>query len=184
MTGRGPGRFPLPSTATLRRAALPLPLGGALLLASTPGVASTVVGTSVSANTTVISACTVSGTTLNFGNTLNPIAGGATTGSSTLTVQCTATTGYTVSLSAGINTGNGSNFAARVLKNGADSIAYQLYTSNTYTTVWGDGTNGSGTVGGTGSGGIDTLTIYGRLPSLTGAVPGTYTDTVTVTITY
>ena len=33
---------------------------------------------------------------------------------------------------------------------------------------------------GTGTGSSQTLSIYGRLPSLANAVPGSYTDTVTV----
>ena len=60
----------------------------------------------------------------------------------------------------------------------------RLYTTALRTTVWGDGTASTGTTAGTGSGLAQSLTVYGRLPSLTGAVPGVYTDTVTITITY
>ena len=50
-------------------------------------------------------------------------------------------------------------------------------------TVWGNGT-ASSTHSGTGTGSTQSLTIYGRLPSLANVIPGSYTDTVTVTVTY
>ena len=42
----------------------------------------------------------------------------------------------------------------------------------------------TGAGAGTGTGSTQTLTIYGRLPSLANVVPGSYTDTVTVTVSY
>ncbi|WP_293780090.1 spore coat U domain-containing protein [uncultured Oxalicibacterium sp.] len=134
---------------------------------------------------TVISSCTVSGTTLNFGNSIDPFS--ATTpldSTSTLTVACTNTTPYTVALNAGTHAGGATNFSARAIQNGSSTLGYQLYSDSNRSTVWGNGSNSSGQVSGTGSGSNQSLTIYGRLPSLTGAVPGSYTDTVTVTITY
>ncbi|WP_416760803.1 spore coat U domain-containing protein [Roseateles sp. So40a] len=138
---------------------------------------------SLTSQTTVTTACNVSGNTLAFGSAINPISGAAVTGSSTLTIECTATTPYTVALSAGVNAGGITNFLNRKMANGAYTLAYQLYVDNGYTQVWGNGT-GSSVYSGTGSGGLQNVTIYGRIPSLTGTVPGTYTDTVTVTVTY
>jgi len=134
---------------------------------------------------TVLSACTVSGSLLNFGNGIDPLAATLPLdASSTLTVQCTNTTPYSVSLSAGAHAGGAGNFASRAMQNGAHTLGYQLYLDASRATVWGDGSGGSAPVAGTGSGSNQSLTIYGRLPSLTGALPGTYSDTVTVTITY
>lgn len=134
---------------------------------------------------TVISSCTVSGTTLNFGNNIDPFSAATPLDStSTLTVACTNTTPYQVALSAGTNAGGATNFGSRAIKNGSNTLAYQLYSDASRTTVWGNGTNSSAQVSGSGSGGNQSLNIYGRLPSLSGAVPGSYTDTVTVTITY
>jgi spore coat protein U-like protein len=39
-------------------------------------------------------------------------------------------------------------------------------------------------VSGTGNGAGQTITIFGRVPAQTTPAPGTYTDTVTVTVTY
>jgi len=133
---------------------------------------------------TVVSACTVVGSTLNFGSTIDPLAAATPLdATSTLSVQCTNTTPYTVALNAGANAGGASNFTTRTMKSGANSLGYQLYLDAGRSSVWGDGT-ASSTHAGTGTGGSQSLTIYGRLPSLANVVPGSYTDTVTVTISY
>ncbi|UXH77699.1 Csu type fimbrial protein [Roseateles amylovorans] len=170
-----------------RAAALLLTTGVVVVMVMVVAAPSASAGTAsntMNASTTVVSACSVNGNTLNFGSTINPVGGGAVASSTSLTVQCTAATPYSVALNAGTNTGGGSNFAGRVLKNGAYTIGYQLYLNAGLTTLWGDGTAGSSVYSGTGTGGVQTLTIYGNLPSLTGAVPGLYTDTVTVTVSY
>ncbi len=134
---------------------------------------------------TVTSSCTVSGTTLNFGASIDPLAASVPLdATSTLSVVCTNTTPYTVALNAGANAGGPANFSARAMKSGVHSLGYQLYLDAGRATVWGDGTASSSTSAGTGTGSTQTLTIYGRLPSLANVVPGSYTDTVTVTVSY
>lgn len=136
-------------------------------------------------STTVISACTVSGALLNFGNSINPLAAAVPVdASTTLTVQCTNTTPYSVALDAGLNAGGAANFGARRMASGANTLAYQLHLDAARTSVWGDGSGGSSTSAGVGTGSTQALTVYGRLANLDGAVPGAYADTVTVTITY
>lgn len=135
-------------------------------------------------NATVVSACTVSGSVMNFGSSIDPLAAATPLdATSTLSVQCTNTTPYTVALNAGSNAGGASNFSNRTMKSGSNSLGYQLYLDAGRSSVWGDGT-ASSTVSGTGTGSTQSLTIYGRLPSLANVVPGSYTDTVTVTISY
>lgn len=138
----------------------------------------------LTSQTTVSTACNVSGSTLSFGTAINPIGTVPVDATSTLTIECTAATPYSVSLSAGLNAGGATNFASRKMVNGAYALGYQLYVDNTRSSVWGNGTAGSVVYSGNGTGGVQSVTIYGRLPSLTGTVPGTYTDTVTVTVTY
>jgi spore coat protein U-like protein len=153
-------------------------------LAGTGAWAATATG-SFQVNATVVSSCTVSGALLNFGSAIDPLAASVPLdASSSLTVQCTNTTPYAVALNAGLNAGGASTFTARRMTNGAHTMAYQLYTDSGRSTVWGDGTSSSSTSSGTGTGSTQTLTVYGRVPSLSGAVPGTYADTVTVTISY
>jgi len=148
--------------------------------ALSPRAEATTANTNLQVSATVVSACSVSATALNFGSNINPISAVVPIdASTTLTVQCTATTPYSVALSAGNNAGG--NFSARAVLNGAATLGYQLYSNALRTAVWDDA---AGQVAGTGTGSNQSLTVYGRLPSVTGAVPGTYTDTVVVTITY
>ena len=159
-------------------------IAAALLLSSSLASALTASNT-FQVTATIISSCTVSGTTLNFGNAIDPLAAATPLdATSTLSVTCSNTTPYTVSLNAGSNAGGASNFSARAMKSGSRSLAYQLYLDTGRATVWGDGTATSSTLAGTGTGSVQTLNIYGRLPSLANVVPGAYSDTVTVTITY
>lgn len=133
---------------------------------------------------TIVVACNVTGSTLSFGGAIDPLlTSGPVDASTNLAVTCTNTTPYTVALSAGANAGNASAFGSRAMKSGTHSLAYQLYLDSGRTQVWGDG-NSSGVYTGTGTGSVQNLTLYGRLPSLAGAVPGNYSDTVTLTITY
>lgn len=133
---------------------------------------------------TVQPSCSVSGSNMNFGSSIDPLA--TTTpldATSTLTLTCTNTTPYQISLNAGTHAGGATNFSSRAISNGTQTIGYQLYTDSGRTSVWGNGT-ASSRVPGTGTGSTQSLNIYGRLPSLAGAVPGNYSDTVTVTIDY
>jgi spore coat protein U-like protein len=97
-----------------------------------------------------------------------------------LHIQCTNTTPYTIGLDQGTTTG--ASISQRLLVNGAATINYNLFTSAAYSTIWGN--SGGALVNSTGNGADQTFTIYGRVPAQTTPAPGTYTDTVTVTVTY
>jgi spore coat protein U-like protein len=100
--------------------------------------------------------------------------------SSTIQVQCTNTTPYNI----GLNAGTGSvSVATRKLSNGGATINYSLYTDAARTTVWGN-TIGTDTVAATGDGASQSYLVYGRIPPQTTPAPGSYTDTITVTVTY
>lgn len=135
----------------------------------------------------VLANCSVTANALDFGD-YTPAAG-ALTGSSTVSVRCTKNTGYTVALNAG--TTSGGSIAQRLMKHTSttDTLQYNLYTTAALTTVFGDGTGGSVTSAGTGSGmGTATaITVYGSLPDSAAnqaALTGAYSDTITVTVTY
>lgn len=102
---------------------------------------------------------------------------------------CNLNTPYTLYL----GSGNNSLTGTRRMANGSAYIPYQLYktTPSASAAVW-DETGGTSSVGGsggvslTGTGNIQTTTIYGRIAKGT-AIPGntgTYTDTVVITLTY
>lgn len=180
---RTASRRPTLATRLMQGSVLLVGLG--LYCLSPYAAAATPVTTTFPVTATITSACTVSGSSLNFGSAIDPLSVSTPLdATSTLTVTCSNTTPYTVSLSAGANAGGASNFANRTMKSGSDTLAYQLYLDAGRSTVWGDGTASSTAKTGTGTGSVQSLTVYGRLPSLANVVPGSYTDTVTVTISY
>ena len=125
-------------------------------------------------------ACTLSGTSpIAFGTQRVLSANTDATGS--LAVQCTDSTPYAVSLDAGA--GAGATTGLRKMTSGATTVDYALYRDSSRTLAWGN-TQGTDTVAGTGNGGNQTLTVYGRVPSQASPAPGSYADTVNVTVTY
>ena len=128
----------------------------------------------------IVASCTInSASTLNFGSQGVLIANVDQT--STVQVQCTNTTPYNVGLDAG--TGTGATVAVRKMTSGANTVNYSLYSDSGRTTVWGN-TVGTDTVAATGNGASQSYTVYGRVTAQTTPAPATYSDTVTVTVTY
>ena len=152
----------------------------ALVLGSNVAHAATATG-SFGVQMTITAQCLVNSTsTLNFGS--SGIWTGAVDQSATFQVQCTNSTPYQVGLDLGANASG----ATRRMKHSANAayVTYQLYTDSGHATVWGD-TVGTDTLRGqTGSGSNQTLTVYGRVPVQTVPEPGSYSDTVTITVTY
>jgi len=135
---------------------------------------------------TVLATCSASATTVAFPN-YTP-GGGAVTASGAITVKCTNGSAYTVKLNAGSTSGDA--FTQRLMASGTNTLQYNLYTTAALTTVFGDGTGSTATVGGTGAGinTANTVTVYGQLPDNTtnqsAAVSSSYSDTIAVTVSY
>jgi len=129
---------------------------------------------------TLTASCTInSASTLNFGT--QGVLTTNTDQTSTIQVQCTNTTPYNIGLDAG--TGTGATMAVRKLTSGGATVNYSLYSDTGRTTVWGN-TIGTDTAAATGNGAAQSYTVYGRVPAQTTPAPGTYNDTITVTVTY
>jgi spore coat protein U-like protein len=94
-----------------------------------------------------------------------------------IVVTCDTSTSYTI----GLSPGNGS-YIARLMTNGPHQLAYNLYTDATQTMVWGDGSSGTAVVGGTGTD-VD-HTVYGSAPAGQNPYVGSYSDAITVTLTF
>ncbi len=124
--------------------------------------------------------CTLTTNTLAFG-TYTPSAS-ALAGSTTIIPTCTNSTPWTLSFNNGSTTGG--TISQRLLANGAATLNYNLYTSAADTTILGDGTSGSNTITGTGTGAAQSITIYGLIPAGQFVTVGSYSDTITATISY
>jgi spore coat protein U-like protein len=88
---------------------------------------------------------------------------------------------YTLSLNGG-NSG-ATDPTQRKMTSGANQLTYGLYQNSARSSPWGS-TAGSNTVGGTGTGASQVITIFGRVPAQTTPAPATYQDSVVVTVTY
>jgi spore coat protein U-like protein len=129
---------------------------------------------------TLTASCVInSAATLNFGSQGVLVANVDNT--STIAVQCTNTTPYNIGLDAG--TGSGATVAVRKMSNGGNTVNYSLYSDSGRSTVWGN-TVGTDTVSATGNGVSQSYTVYGRVPVQITPAAATYTDTITVTVTY
>lgn len=129
----------------------------------------------------VVSDCTiVSAPNLDFGTI--GVLNIAYYANSTLVVACTPGTAYTVGLDAG--SVSGSTVGTRYLNGPGGNLNFVLTRDSGYAQIWGN-TPGTDTAGGTGTGSNQNYTIYGRINAMQATrAPGSYTTTVTATITY
>lgn len=145
----------------------------------------------LTANFVVPSLCQLNSTsTVDFGN-INDISTTKHdyTAQGAVNSTCNFGTPYSIYLGDGNNRISG---GFRRMTNGNNEfIPYQLYKDSNYSTVWdttGGVTNvgGSGGVSKTGSGSAQTTTVYGKIPQGTSiaSTPGSYSDSVVVTVTY
>lgn len=169
---------------TTRFAALTAALGLALTAGS--ALAATT-STQFNVTITITESCTFSTTATDvaFGNVVRQTAQTAT---GNLYVTCTNGTPYTIALNNGSHSsGTTTTATSRRMYSSATSsyVPYGLYTGSTLATVWGDGTNSTGTVGGTGTAAQQTVPVYGQVAAAsTNVAAGSYSDVVTATITY
>jgi spore coat protein U-like protein len=131
-----------------------------------------------------VTSCTVSASGVAFGNYMadSPTT---LTSSGTINVNCVVVNGrnpVTVALSAG----SSGSFAQRTLISGGNFLHYNLYLDAAYMQIWGDGTAGSltDTVSVTHGRPNFSATVYGQIFALQDVAAGTYTDTITVSVSY
>jgi spore coat protein U-like protein len=122
--------------------------------------------------------CTVSTSGLNFGtyDVFSPLDDDIT---ATISVDCTKDSAYSLSLSSGSGT-----FGSRTLTSPVGALTYNLFLDATHLTIWGDGSSGTGTFSGTGTGANVGTPVYGRIPARQNVPVGSYSDLITVTVTF
>lgn len=130
---------------------------------------------------TVVEACAVTATNLAFGN-YDPTAPSPADTTSSITVNCTPGTSFTVGLNAG--TTSGATVTNRQMASGSQRLDYALYQDVARSVNWGNtpGTDTPAPVTATISPSV--LTVHGRVPAQQAVASGNYTDTVTITVSY
>ncbi|WP_418118074.1 spore coat U domain-containing protein [Variovorax sp. 350MFTsu5.1] len=135
---------------------------------------------------TISKSCVVTADPLNFGSVAGLPGGANIDKLGNIYVTCTTPTSYTVGLTPSNNVANGAGAMTPTggVPGNTDTVPYQLYRNAGRTNAWGN-ISGTNTMGGTGSGQVQTLPLYGRvLGASTNVRPDSYLDVVTVTVTY
>jgi spore coat protein U-like protein len=131
-----------------------------------------------SVTATVSAYCSISATSMAFGT----YTGAVLNATSSVNATCTNTTAYNLSLSVG--TATGATVSNRSMTGPSSNLlGYALYSNSGMTSIWGN-TIGTNTVVGKGIGSQQTVTVYGQIPAGQYKVPGSYSDTITATVTY
>lgn len=150
----------------------------AIGLGSKAADATTTTTTTFAVSATVQATCLVSASPMSFGS----YTGAVVNTTSTVSVTCTNTTSYNVGLSAGLATG--ATVTTRQMTGPSSAVlGYSLFSDSSRSVNWGS-TIGSDTITGTGNGSSQPLTVYGQATAGQYVTPGSYTDTITATVTY
>lgn len=116
---------------------------------------------------------------LDFGNVPGLIAANVDN-TTAIGLNCTGRTAWQVGLNNGLNASG----SVRRMRNAAGQfVPYELYRDAARNLRWGN-TLGSDTQTGTGTGLAVTLTTYGRVVAPQAVAAGSYSDTITITVTY
>lgn len=136
-----------------------------------------------------IASCAVSSSTTNFG-AYNPLGASPLDGVGNVRVSCSLLglpVALLVSYSIALSTGASGSFVQRQMSNGTHVLNYNLYPSSAFSTVWGDGTGGTPTLGDSYLLLLATARdypVYGRISAGQNVSAGAYADTVVVTVNY
>jgi spore coat protein U-like protein len=104
-----------------------------------------------------------------------------TNGVGSLNVNCNG--GGASSFVVTLSTGQSNSYAVRVMKNGGNSLNYNLYTSAARTVIWGDGSGGSSVMTASRNG-TTALSIMGEIPAEQNVSVGSYTDSIITTVNF
>lgn len=150
---------------------------------STSALAATSTTSTFQVTANVVASCTV--TTTGGNVAFGTYSGTAKTATTVLTVNCTDTTPYSIGLNAGSTTG--ATVTTRQMKGALSgtttTLGYSLTTDSAGLNNWTD-IGGSNVSTGTGTGGTQTVTVYGQLAANQTVAPDSYSDTVTATLSY
>ncbi len=126
--------------------------------------------------------CTISATSVNFGN-YNVFDGSPLDSTGSITYRCNSqASNITVALTRGAS----STFNPRRMFKGVEVLTYNLFRNAARTNIWGDGTSGTAVYSRANppNNSNVNLTVYGRVPAGQDVSAGTFSDTVTAVINF
>lgn len=134
---------------------------------------------SFSVTASVTASCLITASNMGFGSV--GLLNSAVNSTNVLQPQCTNSTPYSVGLNAGASALGSTSL--RYMTGAAGAVSYRLYSNSNRTANWGN-TSGTDTVASVGTGSAQSFTVYGQVPTQASPPPGTYSDTVTVSVNY
>jgi spore coat protein U-like protein len=135
--------------------------------------------TSFNVTTTVPTTCSIATNNLNFGTA--GVLTANTDATTTLTPTCTNGAPYNIGLDGGLSAAT--DPTKRKMTKGAEFVVYGLYRDSARSLPFGN-TIGTNTLAGTGTGLAQSVAAYGRIAPQATPSPGTYSDTIVVTLTF
>jgi len=159
---------------------------GFLALSAAPSAHAGSATSSFTVSAAVVASCTISTTTLGFGN-YDPIVTNATTPldvNGSVTITCTKGSTTTIGLDAGQNSAQAVGTTRAMQVAGPDYLSYELYQDTGRTTVWGNSGVALFTPAAAPNKNPRSFSIYGRIPAGQGSTIGNYTDTVVATVNF
>jgi spore coat protein U-like protein len=130
--------------------------------------------------------CSASTTGISFGG-YDPTASAPRDGAGSVTLSCTGVISLAGTIDIAISPGLSGDALARQMAQGSARLNYNLYTTASRTTIWGNGSSGTSTVTATLNGLLSfsqTVPVYGRIAAGQWLQAGAYADSLIVTITY
>jgi spore coat protein U-like protein len=147
-----------------------------------PADATTSITQSLSVSMTITAQCIFTSTTPTLAFASNGVLTANVDATATVSVQCTNSLPFNIGLDAGTTTGG--TTTTRLMAGGSsETIQYKLFQDANHMTNWGN-TIGTDTNSLTGTGAAVNYTIYGRVAPQSTPSASSYTDTVTITVTY
>jgi spore coat protein U-like protein len=144
------------------------------------GTTSSTSGSALNVSATVVNNCLISATNVAFAS--QGVLSSALSATGAITARCTNGDAFRIALSSG----SSGNVAARQMQRtgGGGTVNYQLYVDSTHASAWGDGNSGTTMATSTGTGNAQSINVYGLVPAQSTPMPGSYSDTITATISF
>ncbi len=139
-----------------------------------PSARAATANASVSVSAQVVGTCTISGGAIAFG-AYTPASAASQQGA--LTVNCTSGTAYQIALNEGLS---GTGATRRMTGPNGETLDYDIYRDSGHSQRWAGGASAHA---GTGTGTAQSVELYAGIAAAT-AASGSYSDTVTATLTY
>lgn len=130
--------------------------------------------------------CSASVTNMTFGS-YDPLSGTAKSANASVAVDCSSLLPLLGSIDISLSPGSSGVATTRTMKKGTDALSYNVYRDAALTSILGNGSGGTTLLTRTLNGLLfysSTSTLYGQIPARQWVAPGSYSDSLILTVTF